>query len=83
VLAPLNWGNPSLSDHNAVNSGAGGAGFSVDLVEVVQQTHYVTAISTSAVYQDILKIHARVLATLGIETHRSRGFNLFSPTIFP
>ena len=36
-----------------------------------------------AVYQDILKIHARVLATLGIETHRSRGFNLFSPTIFP
>ena len=36
-----------------------------------------------AVYQDILKIHARVLATLGIETHRPRGVNLFSPTIFP
>jgi hypothetical protein len=28
-----------------------------------------------AVYQDILEIHARVLATLGIETHRPYGPN--------
>jgi hypothetical protein len=41
------------------------------------------SITRRAVYQDILKIHARVLATLGIETHRPRGVNLFSPTIFP
>jgi hypothetical protein len=47
MLSPLDWSNPGLSDHNAINSGAGGPGFGVDVVEVVQQSHYVTALSTN------------------------------------